>query len=331
MGSERRALTVALLVALTACSSPPEAPPGELPECTSLFGEPLFSPPVDPERAADLQKGLDESLARLEASPTDPEALIDYGRRLSSVNRFADAVEVFSLGLQRWPDDVRLLRFRGHRYITLRKFDLAIADLERAAQLMEGQPDEVEPTVPPNAAGLDLDTLHENVWYHLALAHYLRGEFETALDLWGKCSEIAPNDDGRAMCAYWMASAALRAAAAAREADDRPRAAELRHRAAAALKDISYTMSVQEYVAYWNLALVFKGAADAAEVLRAARNSGPHSVDFATVAYGIANWHLCRGETVRARALLENVCRGASWQAFGHIAAEAELARLDAR
>lgn len=325
-----RRLGCALLATLAACSAPaePAAPAGPQPEATSLLGDELYPIPVDPEKNAELQQGLADALARLQADPTSRDALVEYGRRLSSVNRFKDAVETFSLGLQRWPDDVKLLRFRGHRYITLRQFDLAVADLARAAELMQGQPDEVEPSVPPNALGVDLDTLQENVWYHLALAHFLRGEFETALDTWERGLAAAPNDDGRAMFINWIAASSGRAALDARAAGKMEHAAKLRGRAGKALAGLRQGLIVLEYTSYLSLAQMWRGQESAGALYREIRREGLDSVDFATVGFGVANWFLCNGDEPRAKQILEQVCRGGAWQAFGHIAAEAELARI---
>ena len=54
---------------------------------------------------------------------------------------------------------------------------MAIADLRRASQLVAGKPDEVEPDGAPNKAGIPRSTLQSNIWYHLGLAQYLRGDF----------------------------------------------------------------------------------------------------------------------------------------------------------
>jgi hypothetical protein len=70
-----------------------------------------------------------------------------------------------------------MYRHRGHRYISVRELDNAIADLEKATQLVAGKPDEVEPDGQPNAANRPIGTLHSNIAYHLALAYYLKGEF----------------------------------------------------------------------------------------------------------------------------------------------------------
>ncbi len=74
-----------------------------------------------------------------------------------------------------------MYRHRGHRYITLREFDKAIADFNKAVELIEGTDDIVEPDGAPNAAGIPTSTLHTNIWYHLGLAHYLKGDFAAAL------------------------------------------------------------------------------------------------------------------------------------------------------
>lgn len=54
-------------------------------------------------------------------------------------------------------------------------------------------------------------------------------------------------------------------------------------------------------------------------------------VDVATLSYGLGNWYLVKGDTVRARAAFERSIASGGWPAFGFIASEAELARLRGR
>lgn len=323
-------LAVLLLALLAACSVFPTAadplPAGA--EARSLLGEPLYPPPVPEGQRAELERLLLEAHARRQAAPDDADALIWYGRRLGYLGRFREAVEVFTEGIQRHPEDARMWRFRGHRWITLRQFDKAVADLERAAQLIEGRPDEAEPAGQPNARGVDLDTLHLNVWYHLALAHFLRGEWEAAVDGFRRARETGRNDDVAAMCAYWIASSASRAAVAERAAGDEKAARVFDAEVQVALNAVSRRMDVVEYLAYHRLALAWKGEQDPRALLAETRGQGTAGVDFATVAFGVAHWLLCRGDTQAAREVLEEICAGASWHAFGHIAAEVELARM---
>jgi len=51
-------------------------------------------------------------------------------------------------------------------------------------------------------------------------------------------------------------------------------------------------------------------------------------VSEATLAYGVANWHLYNGRKAEAVAIFERIVKGPNWMPFGFIAAEAELARM---
>jgi tetratricopeptide (TPR) repeat protein len=326
-----RGLVLVVVALLAACTTPDPGqplPPGA--QARGLLGDTFHPPPVAEGQRERLEKQLREAHARWLAAPDDADALIWYGRRLGYLGRFVEAIEVFTEGIQRHPDDARMWRFRGHRYITLRQFERAVADLVRASQLIEGRPDEVEPSGTPNARGIDLDTLHENVWYHLALARFLLGDFEGALADWERCRGTVRNDDGRVMCAYWIASAAGRAASVALAKGATDRATALAGQAAEALAGIRPGMDVIEYHGYHRLAQAWAGLIAPDELLRQLRAEGQEDVDFATVGFGVGHWHLCRGETELARALFEEVCAGPSWHAFGHIAAEVELARMRA-
>jgi hypothetical protein len=50
-------------------------------------------------------------------------------------------------------------------------------------------------------------------------------------------------------------------------------------------------------------------------------------VQIATQGYGVGNWYLVNGDTRKAREIFERVVAGNAWQAFGWIAAEADLKR----
>ena len=80
-----------------------------------------------------LVQQLDTARAEYEANPDDADNIIWYGRRRAYTGDYRGAIEVFSEGIEKFPDDARMYRHRGHRYITIREFDRAIADLEKAA------------------------------------------------------------------------------------------------------------------------------------------------------------------------------------------------------
>jgi hypothetical protein len=58
--------------------------------------------------------------------------------------------------------------------------------------------------------------------------------------------------------------------------------------------------------------------------------SDTSDIDVATLAYGLGDWYMVRGDTARARAQFERSVKSGGWPAFGFIASEAELARMRA-
>ncbi len=210
------------------------------------------------------------------------------------------------------PDDPRLYRHRGHRYLSVREPDNAIADFERALELIAGQPDEVEPDGLPNALGIPTSTLHFNIWYHLGLAHYLKGDFEAALAAYRSCLEASVHPDSVVATSYWLYMTLRRLGM-----DDE--AAEL-------LGAIDAELEIIESVAYLDLLLLHKGERTLDDVAPPSAD-GP-TLQSTTTAYGVGVWHLLNGrpdealETFRQTRSARN-----QWAAFGFIAAEGEIAR----
>jgi tetratricopeptide (TPR) repeat protein len=280
------------------------------PEATSLSGKPLMIPAT----IANRQK-LDADLAQAEktlaANPKDAEAIIWAGRRLGYLWRYNDAIAMFSRGIALHPDNAKLYRHRGHRYITVRQFAAAQRDFERAAQLIKGTPDEIEPDGAPNPAGQPRSTLQFNIWYHLALSHYLQGNYPNAYDAWGECMKVSKNDDSIVATSDWMWMTLMRMN---RKGD-----------AAKVLERIQPKMDILENQAYHRRLLMYKGLEKPEALLDTAT---PDPTQIATQGYGVANYYFVTGNTARARDVFEKITSGAGWNAFGFIAAEADLQRM---
>lgn len=287
-------------------------PPGA--EAFSIQGQALYPAALPPEEQAKLESQLAEAKSAWDARPDDPLALIWYGRRLGYLSRFQEAIVVFSQGVARHPEDARMYRFRGHRYITVRDFGRARADLERAADLAANMPDEPEPAGKPNARGVVVDTLKQNIYYHLALAYYLQGDFEGAVPVWRECLRYSTNPDSLCSATYWLTMTLARAG---REAEARPLLAAIRP-----------DLDVIEYFGYHKLCLAYKGDLDPNQLFESTPPTGKTAVDFATIGYGIGTWNLTHGHSERAHEIYSQVAGGEVWAAFGHIAAEVELARF---
>lgn len=313
-----RALLFAALLALAACarSAPPPAAPPPLDdvEAVSLSGEPLVAPELPAEVLRDREEKLAEAKAAAEARPDDPEALIWLGRRTAYLGRYREAIEIFSRGVTLHPQDARFLRHRGHRYISIRRFDRAEADLEAAARLVAGQPDEVEPDGLPNAAGIPTSTLQSNIWYHLGLARYLQGDFAGALEAYRACLEVSKNPDMEVATRQWLYLTLRRLG---QEAE-----------AARVLEPVRMDLEILENHAYHRLLLMARGEIPAASLLAA---QGDGDLDPATLGYGIGAWYLLEGQREEALRLFRHVVETGPWSAFGAIAAEAELQRETAR
>lgn len=292
-------------------STSARSPAVPVPEAFSLSGEPLVPPELDPEVRVAHEANLAEARGRYEESPQEPESLIWLGRRLGYLGRYREAVAVFSRGIDEHPEDARFLRHRGHRFLTLRRLDLAEMDLERAAALERGRPDRVEPDGLPNERGIPTSTLQSNIWYHLGLARYLQGDFEGALDAYRECLEVSANPDMLVATSYWLHMTL-------RRLDRDGEAQEV-------LEPINDGLDVIENGAYLDLLLLFGGERNPEELLGEAGEPG--SLGFATLAYGVGVWHLVHGREGEATALFERIVAAGQWPAFGHLAAEAELFR----
>jgi tetratricopeptide (TPR) repeat protein len=281
------------------------------PEATSLLGKPLYSAPV----SGDARKTLEDNLAKAEVvygrNPDDADATIWLGRRTAYLGRYQEAIDIFGDGIEKHPDDARMYRHRGHRYITVRQFDRAVADLSKAAELIAGKPDSVEPDGQPNARNIPTSTLNSNIYYHLGLANYLAGDFQKAADAYRRCLEFSKNPDMLSATTHWYYMTLRRL----------NRNAE----AAALLAPITPDMEIIENASYHKLLLMYKGASTPESVAGSALG-----LDAVTIGYGVANWHLYNGRQGQALPMLTQLIEknATQWPAFGYIAAEADLVRL---
>ncbi len=306
----------------------------------SLMGARLEPPPMTNEVRAKRERELADARDAFRRAPDSADALIWFGRRTAYLGRYNEAIALFGEGIVKHPEDARFYRHRGHRYITVRRFDDAIGDLTMAASLVRGAPDSVEPDGQPNAANVPTTTLHGNIAYHLGLAHYLKANWASALQAYEWCASTSNHPDHVVSSTYWRYLTLRRLG---------------RHAEAAALLDpITPDMNLLENHAYHRMLLAFKrgpslrapsaggdrlGGASPADPsrgdVRAARpRAGAARDGFledATVGYGLGIWHLLEGHREEGERLLRRTMTGPMWAAFGAIAAEAEIARLEGR
>ncbi len=273
-------------------------------QAISLLGDTLRSLPPS---ATALQK-LDSVKAMYEAEK-NLDNLIWYGRFTAYAGDYRESIAIYSKGLETYPNEPRILRHRGHRYISVREFDNAILDLANATVLVENAPDKTEADGAPNPAGIPIGSLKSNIDYHLGLAYYLNGDFEKSAEVYKKALDSANNVDNVVSAAHWyfMSQKLLGNDEAAMDA----------------VKDITADMEIIENFDYHKLCLLYNGTLPI-DSLTIDPDRGAAGD---ALAYGIGNWHFYNGDTARAKEIFENLIAGEVWASFGHIAAEAHYAR----
>lgn len=298
---------VALFVILVACTE------SKKPEVIGLGGRAFYEPSRSVTQEQQLQQKLREAKQKFEENPSE-ENYIWYGRREAYLMHLQKAIAIYTEGLEKYPDSYRLYRHRAHRYISIRDFDKAISDSKRAAELVSGKPVESEPDGAPNKLNIPKSTSQSNIWYHLGLAYYLKGDYANAAKAYEECMKFSDNDDLLVATTDWLYITYQRLGR--------------KEEAQALLTKIDAQMSILENEAYHKRLLMYKGQYQP-ELLLAVLEEG-QDPDFVLAAqgYGVGNWYLLQGDTTKAIDLFKKVVEGPSFTAFGFIAAEADLQRL---
>ncbi len=250
---------------------------------------------------------LAEARADFEKNPLSADALIWLGRRTAYPGKYKEAIKIFTDGIKKFPKDARFHRHRGHRLLTLRCFDEAIKDFETAAKLVKGKPDEIEPDGLPNERNIPTSTLQSNIFYHLGLAYYVKGDFQNALKAYKNCEKVSKNADMLVATKHWLYMT-LRRLGKTKEAEK-------------SIASIGDNLEIIENDDYYKLIKLYQGKLKAEDLMMQDANS----LSNASLGYGLGNWFLYNGEKEKAEQIFRRITAGNQWASFGFIAAEAEL------
>lgn len=304
-------LLILIIAVVSACqtnnSNTPTLP--ENVQAISLLGDTLYTVPTQlPEK---LETRIDSVIDVAMGDKDDfATTLIWQARKKGYQGEYRKAVEILTAAISKYPDDARLYRHRGHRYLTLRQFDHAIADFEKAVTLIEGTEDIIEPDGLPNALNMPTSTLQSNIWYHLGLAYYLKQDYKKAQTAYENCLKVSLNNDMKVATTYWYYMTLRKLGKD-----------EL---AGTILRSITPELELIENTSYHKLLLVFKCDFDTKSLL--ADEDNP--LDIVTYGYGLGFWHSINGRTERAHEIWQQVYDTGNWAPFGFIASEAELAGI---
>lgn len=280
----------------------------------SLTGQVLHKPDLDRWTRAKREEELEAAYNDYLNYPDSMEMICWYGRRLSYLYQYEEAIQVFTEGIKKHPDAYQLYRHRGHRYLTIRQVDRAISDLEQAAFFIRKEPIKVEEDGIPNDRNIPRSSVQFNVWYHLGLAYYIKGNFDKAVSAYKKCMALADNHDMQVSVTNWLYLTYHKIG----NVD----AAEK------ILEPIKERMNVVENYQYHNLLLMYKGLVRPESLFEIGTTDG--SIAQSTIGYGVGNWYYYHGQQEKAISVFNKVLESPYWQAFGYLASEMEVATLNA-
>lgn len=220
--------------------------------------------------------------------PTNVQRYIALGTAQAGARQMREAVQTFTRALAVAPDDPMLLRWRGHRNLSIRHLDDAMADLTR---------------------GYGLDSLNYGILYHLGVLRFVRGDFNAAADAFRRAQPIAPDANELTGATDWRWMSLARAGRTAEATAMLARRPD----------------SLPTTIAYARRLKLYRGQIGPDQLITAADTG---DVDLATLRFGLGNWYLVQGDTARARTEFTRSIASRGWPAFGFIASEAELARL---
>jgi len=297
----RRLAAIALFCAACRSAAPPPVPDAEqyLPpdvEAMSLLGKPLPAPELPAEERKKREDELAKAQHAYDLKPDSADAALAAGDRLADLGRYREAIAVFSEAIRRHPDDPRLYRDRGHRYINVRLFREALNDLQSAELLEHAKPDANE---------------EQQIHYLTGLANYLAGDFEKSLAAFQRSLALSKTPDRLVATSDWTWMT-LRRLGRSKEAEQ-------------VLEPISIDINVADSVAHHQLLLMYEGEIAPEELQRQSANT----TEGVTILYGIGNWYYVNGQTEKAVPVWKKILDGNQSFNFGYVAAEAEMARLD--
>ncbi|MDQ2665050.1 MAG: tetratricopeptide repeat protein [Gemmatimonadota bacterium] len=224
----------------------------------------------------------------LQADPRTIQRYLELGVAEAGARQMQEAVQTFTRALTVAPGDPMLYRWRGHRNLSVRNFDAAMADLTH---------------------GYGLDSLNYGILYHLGVLRFVRGDFNAAADAFRRAQPRAPDAGELAGATDWLWMSLQRAG----------RGVE----ATAMLA--RHPDSLATTVPYARRLKMYRGELAPAALITVADTG---DVDLATLRFGLGNYYLVKGDSARARAMFQQSIASGGWPAFGFIASEAELARM---
>ena len=270
-------------------------------ETITLLGDTLISPIIKEGKSLDEFKSAQKIYFNNE---DNSESLIWYGRRAAYLGYYQKAIDLYSEGIKKYPDDARFYRHRGHRYISTRQYDKAIKDFRKAIGLIDEKVDQIEPDGLPNKKNIPLTTLNGNIWYHIGLAYYLTNDMNNALKAFSNRSVSHKYDDNIVSSSHWLYMINRRLGDI-----------EGAHRI---IDKVNSEMDIIENMSYHQSCLFYKGELKESEIV----------IDDVAL-YSLANWYMYqKNDTLNAKKYYQKLLKNGNPYSFAFIAGESDWIRF---
>jgi tetratricopeptide (TPR) repeat protein len=232
---------------------------------------------------------------------------IEIGRQLVATARYKEAVENYTVGLTKFSNSFKILRHRGHRYLTLRKLDLVVTDLRKARDLIKSQPDVWD----FDAKGNKTDTYQHQIEYHLGVYYFLKGSYKEAVVAFEKSLKEAHEGNEIVGTTDWLYNSYQR--------NGQKKEAEK------LLTTISPDFKADQEQAYFRRIMLYKGSIQPTALVDETASPAGMGIQDVTKLYGLANWYGFQGNKEKAKELYAKIIQSNAWPAFAYLASEIEL------
>jgi tetratricopeptide (TPR) repeat protein len=185
LGGFQRRMAARALAALKAVETPART---DIPVTASLAAPAIAEGVL--QRGREHLKAVESFDRALAIDPAGADAHLLRCRSLAALRRYDDAVGACGAALEAQPRNAEALRDRGHYHLNAGHLDAGLADLTKAE------------TLSPRDRG---------VFYHLGLAHYLKGDFARAATAYERCVDTSAADAAKIECQAWLLPSLLRA------------------------------------------------------------------------------------------------------------------------
>lgn len=272
----------------------------------SLFGNDLPPLEIPSRKLRQVNRLLLMYQQAFENYPDSLTILMKYARTLDEVGNRKRAGEVYTVGVENFPEASEIFQYRGLNLIMLRQFEEAVKNLEMAVLLNRNSTEETD-------AYLD-ESFSEGSrqfysWYYLGLAHYYSRNYDSAVSSFRKCLEITDKDDHNIMTYYWLYIIY--------QEIGNPKLAD------SFLKEIDTKMTVNKSVGYYRGLLLFKGLFKPNRLMQFTFDNSGNIVD-PVQAYALAIWYKLNEKPVESMELINQVVGTYRWDDFGYLASEVD-------